>query len=201
MILKKRQPVFFNILSAFALFISVLFSPDFISLTRAAEAENPAIENKADQQAQPVSQEKPASNERNTPPAENGEPCHSPSCKKKKLPSFRVVFHNSSGQSHLLVSPRTSGKEIENLVYFLAEARKNNGFDKIGIPPGNDAFTRGSILIFKEIRWAKGEKLTNPRVKEKTYGHHVMAEYIWNSGNEIAYIGQRTLFTNSLNNP
>jgi hypothetical protein len=113
-------------------------------------------------------------------------------------PAFKVVFHNPSGQTHVLVPKKTTNKQLENLIYYLAEERKISGFDKIGLPPnGSGDYLRGSILVFNEIKWAKGEKLTNPRIKEKTYSRKVLAEYIWNNHNETAYIGQRSLFSRS----
>jgi len=160
--------------------------------SRAGETSSPPAENGLDSLATSAA------------PGNNEGACATPPCDKKraKLPSFKVVFHNTSGQTHLLVGSRTTDKEIENLIYYLAEVRKIKGLEKVGISPsGVGGYERGSILIFKEIRWARGEKLNNPRLKEKTYGHHVKAEYIWNSGNEIAYFGQKTLFSNNLSTP
>lgn len=127
-------------------------------------------------------------------------PCGGTPCEKIfHPPSFKVVFHNSSGQNHLLIPRGASLKQIESLIHYLAEERKGNELEKLGIPPnGSGDYVRGSILVFKEIKWARGERLTNPRVKEKTYGRYVLAEYIWNSHFETAYMGQKTLFNRTL---
>ncbi|MBI1820890.1 MAG: hypothetical protein HYR79_04195 [Nitrospirae bacterium] len=137
------------------------------------------------------------------PPEKPSSTCPTPPCRKNfHQPSFRVVFHNLSGQTHLLIPPKTPLHQIENLIYYLSEGLKNNEFEKIGIPPnGSGDYTRGSILVFKELKWAKGERLTNPRIKEKTYSRYVLAEYIWNSHSETAYIGQKNLFSRSLPSP
>jgi hypothetical protein len=127
-------------------------------------------------------------------------PCGGTPCEKIfHPPSFKVVFHNSSGQNHLLIQHGASLKQIESLIHYLAEERKGNGLEKLGIPPnGSGDYVRGSILVFKDIKWARGERLTNPRVKEKTYGRYVLAEYIWNNHFETAYMGQKTLFNRTL---
>ncbi len=127
-------------------------------------------------------------------------PCDGTPCEKIfHPPSFKLVFHNSSGQNHLLIPRGASLKQIESLIHYLAEERKGSGLEKLGIPPnGSGNYVRGSILVFKEIKWARGERLTNPRVKEKTYGRYVLAEYIWNSHFETAYMGKKTLFNRTL---
>ncbi len=134
------------------------------------------------------------------PPENPSSACPTPPCGKNfHPPSFKVVFHNLSGQTHLLIPPNTPIHQIENLIYYLSEGLKNNEFEKIGIPAnGSGDYTRGSILVFKVLKWAKGERLTNPRIKEKTYSRYVLAEYIWNSRSETAYIGQKNLFSRSL---
>ncbi|MHB8482081.1 MAG: hypothetical protein ACYDBV_04995 [Nitrospiria bacterium] len=157
-----------------------------------------------------LAQNKPAPAPPTTSPAvpatsaeKSSSTCSGPPCRKTfHQASFKVIFHNISGQSHLLIPQKTPARQIEDLVYYLAEARKNNEFEKIGIPPdGGGNYTRGSILVFKELKWAKGEKLTNPRIKEKTYSRHIVAEYIWNSHSETAYIGQKNLFSRSVSSP
>jgi len=131
------------------------------------------------------------------PPAS---PCSSVPCEKIfHPPEYKVVFHNISGQTHVLVSKKTSGKQLENLIHYFSEERRLNEFEKIGLPPnGEGDYNRGSILVFNELKWARGEKLTNPRIKEKTYSRKVLAEYIWNNHNETAYIGPKSLFSRSL---
>jgi hypothetical protein len=132
-----------------------------------------------------------------TPPAS---PCSNIPCDKIfHPPEFKVIFHNNSGQTHILVSKRTTTKQLENLIHYLAEERRMGDFEKVGIPAnGSGDYLRGSILVFNEIKWARGEKLVNPRVKEKTYSKKVLAEYIWNNHNETAYVGPRSLFSRSL---
>ncbi|MBI1824132.1 MAG: hypothetical protein HYR80_08500 [Nitrospirae bacterium] len=127
-------------------------------------------------------------------------PCSNTPCEKVfRPPSFKIVFHNISGQTHILVPRKTSLKQLENLIRYLAEERKLDQFEKIGIPPnGSGDYLRGSILVFDEIKWARGEKLTNPKIKEKTYSRKVLAEYIWNNHSETAYIGSRNLFSHTL---
>lgn len=137
------------------------------------------------------------------PPDQNSgvsSPCTNTPCEKVfRPPAFKIVFHNISGQTHILVPRKTSLKQLENLIHYLAEERKLDGFEKIGIPPnGSGDYLRGSILVFNEIKWARGEKLTNPKIKEKTYSRKVLAEYIWNNHSETAYIGSRNLFSHTL---
>jgi hypothetical protein len=131
------------------------------------------------------------------PPAS---PCSTIPCEKIfHPPEYKVVFHNISGQTHILVSKKTTVKQLENLIHYLAEERRLNEFEKIGLPPtGSGDYARGSILVFNEVKWARGEKLTNPKIKEKTYSRKVLAEYIWNNHSETAYIGPKSLFSRSL---
>lgn len=133
-------------------------------------------------------------------PSLSTSPCSTIPCERiYHPPAFKMIFHNISGQIHILVSRKTTVKQLENLIYYIAEERKLNEFEKIGLPSNRlGEYPRGSILVFNEKKWAEGERLTNPRIKERTYSKKVIAEYIWNSHSETAYIGQKTLFSHAL---
>jgi len=113
----------------------------------------------------------------------------SPKVSAQKLPSFKVVGRDFTSLS-ILVSPNTTKEQLKALVYSFREARKNNSFRQISIPPTTPKGKKGDygiimIFVFSEPEWASEAKLkksakvpfNDPFCKE--YSKHIKAYYYY----------------------
>ncbi|MBI3075991.1 MAG: hypothetical protein HYY85_03225 [Deltaproteobacteria bacterium] len=97
--------------------------------------------------------------------------------KPKDLPNFEVVYRDGY-LTTIAVAASTTEHQLEVLVRFLRQLRREDRLDAVGIRSRN-RYKTGQINVFRSWEWADMKTLRTKPIPFAVLNKHIVAHYKW----------------------